>query len=47
MIKSYILLICLGFFYSVDSFALQVDEKLTLRVLRTSSTKKTILISAG
>ncbi len=35
------------FFISTASFALEIDEKLTLRILDVSSSKKTILINRG
>ena len=35
------------FLFSSTLFALEVDEKLTLRFLRASSSKKTILINRG
>jgi len=51
--KNLIKILCylvLPFFYMAHSnsvFALEVDEKLTLRVLKVSDTKKTILINRG
>lgn len=35
------------FFITINAFALQVDEKLTLRVLKVSESGKTILINRG
>jgi hypothetical protein len=33
--------------FSMSAFALEVDEKLTVRVIRTSETRKTIMINRG
>lgn len=40
-------LLFLIFFFSLDLFALEIDEKLTTRIVRTSETRKTILINRG
>ncbi len=37
----------IGLLFSLNSFALDVDSKLTLRILKTSISKKTILINRG
>ncbi len=35
------------FLFVTDSYSLEIDQKLTLRILKTSSSKKTILINRG
>ena len=42
-----LVIILFSLFQTVGVFALEVDEKMTLRFLRTSSTKKTVLINRG
>lgn len=40
-------LICFFMFFSQLSFALEIDEKLTVRVVNTSESKKTMLVNRG
>ena len=47
MLRVRFFLILLTFLVSSSVFALDVDEKLTLRILRTSSSKKTVLVNRG
>lgn len=41
------LILLLTLIFPLQTFALEIDEKLTLRIVKTSSTKKTLLINRG